>query len=126
MTHPNKHCILIVEDEPLLRLDTVDMIEDEGFNTVEASNADSALQMLEKNSDVTVLCTDIDMPGSMDGLALAQIVRKRWPNIAIVVVSGHHRPSSNSLPVDGRFVPKPYVKSAIMGALRATMAKASD
>ncbi|WP_320203826.1 response regulator [Agrobacterium rosae] len=123
MTQVIRHSILIVEDEPLLRFDTVDMMEDEGFNTFEAPNADAALTILEQNPQMSVVCTDIDMPGSLDGLALAQIVRQRWPHMAIVVVSGHHRPTQSALPKDGRFVPKPYVKSAIMEALRATIVK---
>lgn len=123
MTPSIRNCILIVEDEPLLRIDTVDMVEDEGFEAFEASNADDALLLLEKNPQINVMCTDIDMPGSMDGLALAMLVRQRWPGIAIVVVSGHKKPGEADLPSDGRFVPKPYVKTAIMSALRATISK---
>lgn len=124
MTLATRNCILIVEDEPLLRIDTVDMMEDEGFTAFEAPNADAALLLLEGNPEINVMCTDIDMPGSMDGLALAVLVREKWPEIAIVVVSGHRRPSADDLPIDGRFVPKPYVKAAIMNALKATIAKA--
>jgi len=121
MTVPDRHSILIVEDEPLLRVDTVDMVEDEEFTAHEAASADAALRFLESNSDITVMCTDIDMPGPMDGLGLAMEVRKRWPNIAIVVVSVHHRPTQDDIPYEGRFVPKPYVKAAIMRALKETI-----
>jgi len=110
--------ILVVEDEPLLRIDTVDMVEDEGFRTLEASNSRAALAMLEQHPEISVLCTDIDMPGEMDGLVLAQEVRRRWPEIAIVVVSGYRRPADGELPDPGRFVPKPYVKAAIIQALK--------
>lgn len=118
--------ILIVEDEPFLRIDTVDMVEDEGFEAFEAKDADAALLILETYPQINVMCTDIDMPGTMDGLALAGIVRQRWPKIAIVVVSGHRRPIQSDLPEDGRFVPKPYVKAAIMAALRETIAKSTQ
>jgi two-component system, response regulator PdtaR len=113
--------ILVVEDEPLLRIDTIDMVEDEGFNTLEASNSQAALVILEQHPEISVLCTDIDMPGEMDGLALAQEVRRRWPEIAIVVVSGYRRPAEGEMPDPGRFVPKPYVKAAIIQALRDMM-----
>lgn len=119
MEHVIRHSILIVEDEPLLRIDIVDMMEDEGFNTLEAASADTALLLLESDKAITVLCTDIDMPGSMDGLALAQIVRQRWPKVAIVVASGHHHPDETELPDRSRFVPKPYSRSAILDALKA-------
>ena len=121
MTSVTRHAILVVEDEPLLRINTVDMMEDEGFKTFEAPNAHEALLLLEKFPEITVLCTDIDMPGAMDGLALAQEVRRRWPHVAIVVVSGHQRPAAGDLPDQGRFVPKPYLKSAIIRALRETI-----
>lgn len=123
MTPFTGNSILIVEDEPFLRIDTVDMVEDEGFEAFEAPDADAALLILETYPQINVMCTDIDMPGSMDGLALAQVVRTRWPKIAIVVVSGHRRPVQSDLPEDGRFVPKPYVKAEIMTAFLETIRK---
>lgn len=111
MTASTSHAILVVEDELLLRVHTVDMVEDEGFKAFEASNAEAALFIIEQHPEISVICTDVDTPGAMDGLALAQEVRRRWPHIAIVVVSGHYRPVEGDLPTDGRFVPKPYVKS---------------
>ena len=81
--------VLIVEDEFLLRMDAVDMIAAAGFEVVEAANADQAIEILEARSDITVVFTDIQMPGSMDGLKLARAVRGRWPPIKIVATSGH-------------------------------------
>jgi CheY-like chemotaxis protein len=81
--------VLIVEDEFLLRMDAVDMIAGAGFEVVEAANADEAIEILETRGDVTVVFTDIQMPGSMDGLKLARAVRGRWPPIKIVATSGH-------------------------------------
>lgn len=97
------------------------MVEDEGFKTLEASNSQAALGLLEQHAEISVLCTDINMPGEMDGLALAQEVRRRWPAVAIVVVSGYRRPEEGEMPDPGRFVPKPYVKSALIQALKGMM-----
>ena len=80
--------VLIVEDEFLLRVDAVDMIKAAGFDVVEAANADEAIEILESRRDITVVFTDIQMPGSMDGLKLARAVRGRWPPIKIVATSG--------------------------------------
>src|ERR1700693_2273388 len=81
--------VLIVEDEFLLRMDAVEMIADPGFEAVEAANADQAIGILESRRDITVVFTDIQMPGSMDGLKLARAVRGRWPPIKIIATSGH-------------------------------------
>ena len=82
--------VLIVEDEFLLRMDAADMVAAAGFEVVEAANADEAIEILEARRDITVVFTDIQMPGSMDGLKLARAVRGRWPPIKIVATSGHH------------------------------------
>jgi CheY-like chemotaxis protein len=100
--------ILVVEDEPLLLMMAVEVVEDAGFQAIEASNADQAVALLESNPDITILWTDIDMPGSMDGLKLAVLVRDRWPPIEILIVSGKQRPATEDLPERGVFIPKPY------------------
>ncbi|MDM9644856.1 response regulator [Rhizobium sp. S163] len=100
--------ILIVEDESLLRMLAVDLVEDAGFVALEAADADEAIALLQTNSDIRIVMTDIDMPGSMDGLMLAAAVRDRWPPISIIVVSGKHRPTSEELPEGGVFFSKPY------------------
>jgi CheY-like chemotaxis protein len=83
-----RQVVLIVEDEALVRMTAVDMIEEAGFEILEAANADEAILLLEARRDITVLFTDIEMPGSMDGLRLAQAVRGRWPPIKIIATSG--------------------------------------
>lgn len=100
--------VLIVEDEPLLRMFAVDIVEEAGFETLEASNADEAISLLEAHSEIRILLTDIDMPGGMDGLKLAAAVRDRWPPVAIIVVSGKQRPSPDDMPHGSVFFPKPY------------------
>lgn len=100
--------VLIVEDEMLVRMDAVEVIEGGGFEAVEASNADEAIAILEQRNDIGVIFTDIDMPGSMDGLKLAHFVKDRWPPIKIIATSGHATITANDLPEGGRFMPKPY------------------
>lgn len=99
--------MLVVEDEMVLRLRAVDIVEDAGFTAVEAVNADQALAILESRSDIALLFSDIQMPGSMDGLMLAHAVHARWPSIKIVLVSGQVKLSDSDRPADSRFFGKP-------------------
>ena len=110
--------VLIVEDEFLLRMDAVDMIAAAGFEAVEAANADEAIKILEARRDITVVFTDIQMPGSMDGLKLARAVRGRWPPIKIVATSGRVAIAETDLPEGGKFLPKPYRLREVTGAAR--------
>jgi len=99
--------VLVVEDEMLLRMRTVDMVEDAGFTSVEAVDADEAVAILESRSDIALLFTDIQMPGSMDGLKLAHAVHERWPPIKIILVSGQLGLANIDIPADSRFFGKP-------------------
>jgi CheY-like chemotaxis protein len=110
--------ILIVEDELLIRMNAAEMIEEAGFEVVEARRADEAIAILEGRLDITVVFTDIQMPGSMDGLKLAAAVRDRWPPIKIVATSGRIRVGPDDLPVGGRFLAKPYSPAEIKKILR--------
>jgi CheY-like chemotaxis protein len=110
--------VLIVEDEFLLRMDAVNMIAAAGFEVVEAANADEAIEILESRRDITVVFTDIQMPGSMDGLKLARAVRGRWPPIKIVATSGQLDVRETDLPEGGRFLAKPYSSIQVTGVLR--------
>jgi two-component system, response regulator PdtaR len=116
--------VLIVEDEFLLRMNAAEMIGDAGFNGVEAGNADEAIAILEARPDIRVVFTDIQMPGSMDGLKLAQFVRGRWPPIKIVATSGFVNVGSDDLAEGSRFLPKPYRSEQIVAALRELTAAA--
>jgi CheY-like chemotaxis protein len=111
--------VLIVEDEPLVRLCAVETVEAAGFTVIEAANADEAIRILEDRSDIRVVFTDIHMPGSMDGLKLAHAVRDRWPPIKIIVTSGRERVADQELPAGGRFFAKPYDPAQIQETLRA-------
>jgi CheY-like chemotaxis protein len=110
--------VLIVEDEFLIRMEAVNLIRDAGFDVVEAGNADEAILVLESRLDITVVFTDIQMPGSMDGLKLAAAIRGRWPPIKIVATSGLLHLSEDDLPSGSRFLPKPYSPPQVVGALR--------
>ena len=99
--------VLVVEDEMMLRMRAVDIVEDAGFTSVEAVNADDALAILESRSDIELLFTDIQMPGSMDGLKLANAVHERWPSIKIILVSGQLKLTDDDKPADSRFFGKP-------------------
>jgi CheY-like chemotaxis protein len=118
LSAPKRPVVLIVEDEFLLRMDAVDMIAGAGFAVVEAANADEAIDVLEARRDITVVFTDIQMPGSMDGLKLARAVKGRWPPIKIVATSGHLHVRETDLPEGGRFLPKPYSPGQVAGVLR--------
>lgn len=100
--------VLVVEDEDLLRLTAIETIENEGFDAVEAANADEAISILESRPDIHLIFTDIHMPGSMDGLKLSHYVRDRWPPIRIVTTSGRARLTRDQMPSQARFLPKPY------------------
>ena len=110
--------ILIVEDDFLIRMNTAEMIADAGFDVIEAGNADEAIVILEARPDIHVVFTDIQMPGSMDGLKLARFVRGRWPPIKIVATSGNSIVGDGDLPEGGVFLPKPYTFDAVASTLR--------
>lgn len=113
--------VLVVEDEALLLFNISDDLKEEGFEVFEAANADQAIAILGEHADVGVVFTDIDMPGSMDGLKLWRFVRDRWPPIKIIVTSGKQRPVQGALPDDGIFLAKPYTTASVVDALRGVM-----
>jgi two-component sensor histidine kinase/ActR/RegA family two-component response regulator len=110
--------VLVVEDEMMLRMRAVDMVEDAGFTSVEAINADDALAILESRSDIQLLFTDIQMPGSIDGLKLAHAVHERWPLIKIILVSGQLKLTDGDKPADSRFFGKPLDVKEMIAAMQ--------
>jgi two-component system, response regulator PdtaR len=111
--------VLAVEDEPLILMLAIDMIRDAGFEPVWASNAVEAIRILESRDDIRIVFTDINMPGSMDGIKLAQAVRGRWPPIRIIVTSGFSGGELTLLPEGSQFIPKPYDAGQISDALHS-------
>src|SRR4051794_24412842 len=110
--------VLVVEDEMVLRMRAVDIVEDAGFSAVEATNADQALKVLEARDDISLLFSDIQMPGSIDGLKLAHAVHERWPAIKIILVSGQINPSDEETPENSRFFNKPIDSQKMIAELR--------
>ncbi|HSH95034.1 MAG TPA: response regulator [Roseimicrobium sp.] len=110
--------ILVVEDETFVRMDAVEMLRDAGFDILEAVNADEAMRLLVQHSDIRLIFTDIDMAGSINGLELATIARKRWPPVRIVLTSGHYKVQAGDLPEGARFFSKPYQPAQIIDAVR--------
>jgi CheY-like chemotaxis protein len=116
--------ILVVEDEMLLRMRTVDMVEDAGFTSLEAVDADEAVAILESRSDIALLLTDIQMPGTMDGLGLAHSVRERWPPIKIILVSGRLTLENIEIPADARFFGKPLEAREMIAEIQSMIGRA--
>lgn len=114
--------ILIVEDEPLIRMCAAEFAEDAGFGALEVGDAQAAMQHLESGAPVAVLFTDINLPGTMDGLALAQEVERRWPEIRILIASGHAVPPASQLSGKVSFIPKPYGSGEFLAALNSVLA----
>jgi DNA-binding NtrC family response regulator len=104
-----KLVVLVVDDEALIRLNACDAIEVAGHTVLEARNADEAITLLEAHPEIGVVVTDIQMPGSMDGVGLAQLIDSRWPGMPIIVSSGHAAPSANALPRNVIILAKPYL-----------------
>jgi CheY-like chemotaxis protein len=118
MEKQKRPAVLVVEDEPLMLMDAVELVTEAGFEAIAAKNADDAIRILENRSDIRVVFTDVNMPGSMDGIRLAHAVRNRWPPIEIIVTSGLTVANVQELlPERGIFFPKPYTPAQIAGAL---------
>ena len=115
--------VLVVEDEAIIRMDAVEIIKSAGFRTYEASSADEAIRLMDRHANIGILFTDIDMPGSMDGLKLATYVRDRWPPVVIIVASGAVNIDPLALPTGASFFPKPYQPSQITSSLQQIAAQ---
>ena len=114
----SKPIVLVVEDEPFVRMQAVVIVEEAGYNVVEACNADEAIAILEMREDIRIVVTDIEMPGSMDGIKLARAIRDRWPPVELIVTSGRYRVRTDELPPRAKFMPKPYAPEVLITAIR--------
>jgi CheY-like chemotaxis protein len=110
--------VLVVEDDAVLRACAAEVVANAGYTAVEAADADEAVAILESRSDVALVFTDIQMPGSMDGLGLARTVNDRWPAIKIILVSGRMEPSERERPVNSRFLRKPFATKEMIEGLQ--------
>ena len=109
---------LVVDDEPLILMDTADMLADEGYAVVEATTADKAYEFLNRHSSLQLLVTDVQMPGELDGFDLARVVAERWPHICVVIASGAAVPAAGDVPENATFVPKPLTPELVHQLLR--------
>jgi DNA-binding response OmpR family regulator len=115
--------ILLVEEDTAERVYIAEHLTNAGFRVVEAEDADAALDLLEKEAEVHGLVTDAHVPGEIDGFELARVVRDRWPEMAVVMMSGHSDASSGPLPEGTEFVAKPYLTDRLVPALRALLSR---
>ena len=114
--------VLVVDDEPMIRMNAADMLADAGWTAIEAADAADALELLGRHPEVTVLFTDINMPGEMDGLELARRVHELRPDVHLVITSGKLRPGRDELPGEGRFLGKPYQERQFISLIEAVSA----
>ncbi|MEX6506822.1 response regulator [Jiella sp. M17.18] len=119
-THP---VVLLVEDDPLVRMVMSDTLTDAGFRVLEAGSADTALVLLEARNGIVAIATDVDMPGPINGFTLARLVRRSWPSVGIVVASGARRPQGAELPAGAIFLPKPFLPPALVAAVESVIAR---
>ncbi|WP_428428005.1 response regulator [Pararhizobium sp.] len=109
---------LVVDDEPLILMDTADMLADEGYAVVEATTADKAYEFLNRHSSLQLLVTDVQMPGELDGFDLARVVAERWPHICVVIASGAAVPAAGDVPQNATFISKPLTPELVHQLLR--------
>lgn len=116
--------VLIVEDSTIIRMGAVDLVLSAGYEALEACDADEAIRILEQRTDIDIVFTDIDMPGTMDGLKLSHYIRKRWPPVKLIVASGADVLEESSLPAGSRFFSKPYDDLSITREMARLLASA--
>lgn len=114
----NDPIALVVDDEPLILMDTADIVASAGYHVIEARSADEALRLLAEHASLRLLMTDIQMPGKMDGLALARHVGEHWPDVLVVVASGAVTPKDGELPHGARFLGKPLNQALVIETLQ--------
>ena len=117
----NQPIVLLVEDEPLVRLTQVDILREAGFWVLEAQNADEAFEILKERPGVSVVLTDVDMPGSLDGFEFSRLVAQGWPEVGVLVISGKAFPDEGDLPPSATFVPKPVYPKVLIEQIQALM-----
>src|ERR1700730_4084351 len=113
--------VLVVEDEPLVRMVAAETLAKAGYLILEAGTGDEALQIITAGAPLSAVVTDIEMPGALDGLELAKAIETRWPEIAIVIISGRRLPAPDELPQKAVFLPKPYSPGRLIAAVGAAL-----
>ena len=121
----SKAVVLVVDDEALVRMSAVGLLADAGYEVLEAKDAESALAVLESRADIGLVFTDVEMPGTMDGIGLANVIRARWPAVLMVVASGKAEINESRLPRGAQFFRKPYADNVIVAAMGKMFASAA-
>lgn len=116
-----KSVILVVEDQAIIRMGAVALVMDAGYDALEAENADEAIRILESRTDIRLVFTDVDMPGTMDGMKLTHFIRKRWPPVKLLVASGMMILQESEFPEGAKFFAKPYSEQTIVEAITALL-----
>ncbi|TBC93290.1 response regulator [Rhizobium leguminosarum] len=112
-----KAVVLVVEDSTIIRMSAVDLVFSAGYEALEACDADEAIRILESRNDIDLVFTDVQMPGTMDGIKLSHYIRDRWPPVRLIVASGEAILEESNLPTGSRFFSKPYDNHAITDAM---------
>lgn len=118
-SNAEKHVVLVIEDEPVLRIEIADMLEDDGFEVVESTSVEEAIHVLETRPDIRIVYIDLDMPKGIDGVKFAAAIRNRWPPIEIVLTASRFDAARIELPVRSRFFAKPIDPASVMKTMRA-------
>ena len=119
----DKRVVLVVEDQPIIRMGALELVRSAGFEAIEAEDADAAIRILQSRSDIRLVFTDVEMPGTIDGLKLAHYVRYRWPPVLLIVASGRTTIAESQLPAGARFFQKPYHDNTIVEAMIGMLAR---
>lgn len=114
-----KNTLLVVDDEPSSRMYVRELLQEAGYAVQEAANADDAIDLLEDDGIIAVL-TNIDMPGSLDGIDLAWMIRTLWPTLPVVITSEKHLPKPGGLPANTRLVTKPFSPERLLSVVKAS------
>ena len=114
--------VLVVEDSPIILMNALELVAAGGFEGVGAASADEAIAILETRADVRLVFTDVEMPGTIDGVKLAHYIRNRWPPIHLMVASGRAIHEESQLPAGSRFFSKPYDNDTIINEMTRLLA----
>ncbi|WP_296435328.1 response regulator [Rhizobium sp. UBA1881] len=109
---------LVVDDEPHILMDTADMVSEAGYHVIEARTADEALAFLKQHNTLKLIVTDVQMPGRLNGIELANYIGEHWPDISIIVASGAVVPEEGALPTHARFLNKPINQELVLTTIR--------
>ena len=120
-----KAVVLVVEDSTIIRMGALELALSAGYEALEARDADEAIRILESRDDIDLVFTDVQMPGTMDGIKLSHYIRDRWPPVKLIVASGNAILEETSLPVGSRFFSKPYDEHSITDAMARLLSSAA-